>query len=139
MFTKLRYPRVGPQHQQALVAQLSCLRVGRSRGTGNSPRAPAGSRRDFAGVASAASGLPGFWKFGGRAEVKGYKWSQCSSTPSVRGGDWGGMRGWKGTWAAGGCGADRQVQVEDGLPLTAPEVAPFNRRWFPGTFLKTPY
>ena len=22
-----------------------------------------------------------------------------------------GMRGWKGTWAAGGCGADRQVQV----------------------------
>ena len=50
----------------------------------------------------------------------------------------GGMRGWKGTWAAGACGADRQVQVEDGLPLTAPSSAiqPSVVSW---NLLKTPY
>ena len=59
VFTKLRYPR-SCASDWALVAQLSCLRVGRSREeVPATARAPWDRGREFVGVASAASGLLG--------------------------------------------------------------------------------
>lgn len=58
VFTKLRYPR-SCANGWVLVAQLSCLHVGRSREVPGTARAPWDRGRDLAGVASAASGLLG--------------------------------------------------------------------------------